>query len=327
MTQDEHPSATLRRLINGYQVSQAIRVAAGLGIADLLAHGPRTSDDLALATDSDPRSLYRLLRALASVRVLDEEEGRRFSLTPVGERLRTDTPDSLAGWAKFVDRPSHQQAWAALAHSVRTGENAFRAVHGTDVWTYRADKPEESAIFDAAMQSLTRRVEGSLLAAYDFGRFATIVDVGGGNGTLLRALLTAYPSLHGVLFDQPHVVEGVELGERGRVVGGSFFDGVPDGGDAYLLKSIIHDWEDEQASAILRNCRRNGTTVLLIERIVAAPNDDPETKFSDLNMLVAAGGCERTLDEFRRVFAHAGLELVGTTPTASGFHVIEAAPA
>ena len=216
---------------------------------------------------------------------------------------------------------------------MRTGENAFRLLHGIDVWEYRSTRPDESAIFDRAMTALTRAANASLLGAYDFGRFGTIVDVGGGSGTLLAAILVAYPRLRGVLFDQPHVVaaagevlERAGVADRCDVVGGSFFDAVPQGSDAYLLKSIVHDWEDEQARQILLNCRRalgeNGT-LLVVERVLAPPNEGPEGKFSDLTMLVAPGGRERTLEEYDALLASAGLSLRGATSTGSGLSVIE----
>ena len=286
---DETPGATLGRLIVGFQVSQAIHVVATLGVADLLANGPRTSDDLAAATTCHAGSLYRLLRALASVGVLSEDEGRRF-----------------------------------------------QQVHGTDVWTYRAEHPDESAIFDLAMESLTGASNRALLDAYDFGRFGAVVDVGGGNGALLAALLGEFPAMRGILLDQPHVVanagavlERAGVADRCEIVSGSFFDEVPTGGDAYALKSIIHDYEDERAIAILRICRNAmgaDATLLLIERIVGPPNEDPRTKFSDLNMLVAPAGRERTLHEWEDLVRRAGFRLATATPTTSGLAVIEAAP-
>jgi hypothetical protein len=319
-------SADLRRLLNGYQASQAIQVAATLGLADLLADGPRTSDDLAAATGTDAHALYRLLRALASVGVFREDEGKRFALTEMGDALRADAPESLADWAAYVGRPYYREAWSSLIDSVRTGENAFRLVHGVDVWSYRAQHPEESAIFDRAMAANSRIMIRSLLAAYDFGRFETIVDVGGGNGALLAALLEEYPGLRGVLFDQPHVVDGVDLGERCDVVAGSFFEAVPDGGDAYLLKWILHDWEDEEAAAILSTVRRRGGTLLVVERTIGPPNENPEAKLSDLNMLVGPGGKERTVDEFGALFETTAYRLVSATPTPAGMYVIEGAP-
>ena len=320
-------AAELRRIVNSYQLSQAIHVAAVLGIADLLADGPRSSDELAAATETDQRALYRLLRALAAFGLLHEGEQRRFSLTELGDPLRTDAPESVAGWAAFVGRRNVRDAWSSLLESIRTGENSFKLAHGLSVWEYRAQHRDEGEIFDRAMASSTQVVTRSLIEAYDFGRFGTIVDVGGGNGSLLRALLAEYPSLNGVLFDQEHVVEGVDLGERGRVVAGSFFESVPAGGDAYLLKWIIHDWEDEEALAILRNVRRNPGALLVVERIVDPHNEGPETKLGDLNMLVGPGGQERTREEFEALFEAAGYELVGDTSTDSGMHVLEGTPA
>ena len=320
-------AAELRRIVNSYQLSQAIHVAAVLGIADLLADGPRSSDELAAATETDQRALYRLLRALAAFGLFHEDEQRRFSLTELGDPLRTDAPESVAGWAAFVGRRNIRDAWSSLLDSIRTGENAFKLAHGISVWEYRAQHREEGEIFDRAMASSTQVVTRSLIEAYDFGRFGTIIDVGGGNGSLLRAVLAEYPGLNGVLFDQPHVVEGVDLGERGRVVAGSFFESVPEGGDAYLLKWIIHDWEDEEALAILRTVRRNPGALLVVERLVGPPNAGPETKLGDLNMLVGPGGQERTREEFEALFEAAGYELVGDTPTDSGMHVLEGTPA
>ena len=248
---DLDSATTIRRMVDGYQVSQAIHVAATLGIADLLADASRTSDDLAAATGTHAPTLYRLLRALASVDILHEFDGRLFQLTALGQPLRSDVPDSLAGWAAFIGRPYYWQAWAGLLHSVRTGENAFGHIHGTDVWTYRAGHPDESAVFDRAMTSLSRRATSALLAACDFGRFRTVVDVGGGKGALLAAILVAHPAVQGVLFDQAHVVSGAAplleragVADRCRVVGGSFFDAVPEGAEA----SSSQSWMTERST-------------------------------------------------------------------------------
>lgn len=330
------PAAELRALIAGQQLSQAIHVAARLGIADCLRDGPRSSDELAAETRTHADSLYRLLRVLAAAGVLHEDDGRRFSLTPLGEPLRSDVPGSLHGWAAFIGRPYYRQAWSELEHTVRTGENAFQHVHGVDVWTYRSDKPEENAIFDRAMESLTRSGVPAVLAAYDFGRFGTIVDVGGGNGSLLADVLAAHPGVEGVLFDQPHVVAGAGelLRERGvadrvRVVPGSFFDAVPEGGDAYLLKHVVHDWEDAEATAILAACRRAtapGSFVLVLERLLGGPNEALGAKLADLNMLVVPGGRERTTEEYAALFAAAGLRFTRVVPTATGWGLFEAVP-
>jgi hypothetical protein len=313
----------LRRLLAGYQVSQAVHVAAVLGVADLLADGPRTSDELAEATGADPDALYRLLRALAVVEIVEAGGDRTFSLGRLGQGLRSDVPDSIADWAAFVGRKFYWDAWAHLIDSVRTGENAFRVAHGTSVWDHRERHPEDSVAFDRGMAAMTRRVIGALLDAYDFGRFGTIVDVGGGNGALLAALLGKYPNLRGVLLDQPQVVEDVDLGPRCEVVGGDFFDAVPNGGDAYVLKWIIHDWDDEESTRILRTIRRTDGTVLVIERLLGRANENPGAKLSDINMLVEPGGQERTIEEFAALFAAGGYQLASSTSTTSGMHVLE----
>ncbi|MGE3797488.1 MAG: methyltransferase, partial [Thermomicrobiales bacterium] len=265
--------------------------------------------------------------------VLREESGRDFSLTPAGELLRTDHPESLAGWAEFVGLPYHWQAWGDLLHSVKTGETGFEHNFGIDVWNYRAQHPELSAGFDRAMASNTRQVVASVVDAYDFGRFSKITDVGGGNGALLAAILDRHPQLQGVLFDQPHVVSGAgdvlrEAGvaDRCQTVGGSFFEGVPPGSDAYVLKSIIHDWDDERSIEILSVCRRAmepGTTLLLVERDLGAANERPEPKLSDLNMLVMTSGMERTAEEYAAIYGSSGFRFTGVTPTSSGIGIFE----
>jgi hypothetical protein len=330
MHHDETPTVALRRLTNGYQVTQAIHVAATLGIADLLRDGPRDSEALARETDSHAPSLHRVLRALASVGVLHEGGDGRFALTAIGECLRSDAPEPVGGWAAYVGSPSHWQSWGNLLHGVRTGENAFRAVHGSDVWEYRAQHPQESAIFDGAMTAIMLRANRHVLAAYDFGRFATVVDVGGGRGAFLNAVLDANPRMRGVLFDQPHVVEGVDLGERCEVVAGSFFEDVPEGADAYLLKAVLHDWEDQEAELILDRCRAampDHGALVIVERDLGAANENADAKFSDLNMMLGPGGRERTREEFATLLATGGFELAGTTPTAIGLSVFEARPA
>ena len=333
---DMNAGAEVRRLVTGFRVSQAIHVAVVLGISDLLVDGPLGVAELADRTGSHERSLYRLLRALATAGVYEELDGQRFGSTPLGDELRTDAAESAAGQAAFVGRPSYWQAWSSLLHSVRTGENAFRAVHGQDVWTYRAEHPDDGAIFDDAMTSMSRFIAGAMLDAYDFGRFRSVVDVGGGRGGLLAAILRRWPELQGVLFDQPHVValapsllDSAGVADRCRIVTGSFFDEVPSGGDAYVLKNIVHDWPDPEAIAILRNCRKAlapDATLLLVERVISGPNEGFDAAFSDLNMLVAPGGLERTRDEYAALLSAADLHLTRTVPTASDVTVIEAVP-
>jgi hypothetical protein len=329
MHDSEPPTVALRRLVNGYQVTQAIYVAAALGIADLLRDGPRDSEALAAQTAAHAPSLHRVLRALASVGVLHEDDDGRFALTAIGECLRSDADEPVGAWAAFVGRPYHWQAWGALLHGVRTGENAFRSVHGTDTWDYRAAHPEEGAIFNAAMTDIMRRANAHLLAAYDFARFATVVDVGGGRGAFLGAVLDANPGMRGILFDQPHVVEGAVVGERCEVVAGSFFEAVPEGADAYLLKAVLHDWDDDDAVRILCRCREaiaSGGALLVVERDLGGPNEHADAKLSDLNMMVGVGGRERTGADFASLFAAGGFALESTTPSAIGLSVFEGRP-
>jgi hypothetical protein len=337
VSDSERPTAALRRLVNGYQVTQAIHVAATLGIADLLRDGQRTSDELAAATETHAPSLHRVLRALAAVGVLHEDDGGRFSLTEIGACLRSDAAEPVGGWAAYVGRPSHFAAWSNLLHTVRTGENAFRSVHGCDVWEYRVHHPGDGAVFDRAMTDTSRRANRDLLEAYDFARFGRVVDVGGGHGALLAALLRAHPQMHGVVFDQPHVVAGAPavleaagIADRCEVVGGSFFDGVPPAADAYLLKAILHDWDDEDAVRILRACRdaiAPDGALLVVERELGDPNENPDAKLSDLNMMVGPGGRERTTDEFSALLAAGGFALQRVVPTAIGLSVFEGRPA
>jgi hypothetical protein len=326
----------LKRLVDGYRVSQAISAAVSLGVPDHLGDGSRTSADLAAATGAHEPSLYRVLRALASAGVLTEYDDHSFALTELGQPLRADHPDSLAGWAEFIARPYEWQAWSGLADSVRSGENAFARTHGQDVWTHRAQHPEEGAYFDRAMQSRLHLQAAALLDAYDFGRFRRIVDVGGGNGSLLAAILAGYDAVVGVLFDQPHVVAGAPavleaagVAERCEIVAGSFFESVPEGGDAYLMSAIVHDWEDEDARRILETVRRaipDDGLLLVLERFVGGPNEDFETKFGDLTMFVIPGGRERTRAEFADLFSESGFRLRDAIP-AGGHFVIEGEPA
>ncbi|HLM04475.1 MAG TPA: methyltransferase [Blastococcus sp.] len=324
------PVRQMRRMLNGYQVAQSLSVATRLGISDLLADGPRTVEDLARTTGTHAPTLLRLLRALATIGIYQRSGDGRFGLTELGATLRRDAPRSVAGWAELIGRPYYVQAWTALEGSVRTGENAFQHVHGMSVWEYRASRPEEQATFDGAMRAVSGTVAEAVAGAYDFGRFGTVVDVGGGHGTLMAAILARHPEVRGVLFDQPHAVADLVGTDRLRIVGGDFFAGVPEGGDAYLLKAVIHDWPDEESVAILRSCRRAMAptgTLLLVEQLLDQAPDPAVTAFSDLNMLVSPGGRERELAEYGRLLSAAGFRLVGAVPTGTDVFVIEAAPA
>ncbi|MCK1743025.1 methyltransferase [Bradyrhizobium sp. 139] len=321
-------------LINGFQITQAIRVASALRIADHLKDGARSAEELASLTQSSSDALYRLLRALAAVGVFREGDGRTFALTPMGDCLRMDAATPIGGWVEHVGNSAYWEAWGHLLHSVRTGENAFKALHGVDVWEYRVKHPEANAVFNRAMTDMSRGGSEAVVKAYDFSGFGHIVDVGGGQGSLLSAILQTWPQARGTLFDQPQVVAGVKeqlqahgVVDRCAIVGGSFFDAVPEGGDAYVMRHIIHDWEDDEAIAILQSCRRamrEPAKLLLVERTVAPPNELPG-KFSDLNMLVAPGGRERTGGEYAALFEKSGFELTRMLP-AGTFTIIEAHP-
>jgi len=336
MTAQEQ-SDELLRLITGYQVSQAISVAASLGIADLLKAGPVGSDELATATSSHPRSLYRLLRAFAAVGIFHEGTKQDFSLTTMGERLCSDAAAPVGPLAIFNGRPYMWEAWANLSHSIKTGENAFRNVHGAGNFEYRSQRPQEEAIFDQAMTSNSKGAAETIMAAWDFSQCRLIVDVGGGQGAMLAAILAAHAGGRGILFDQPHVIARAEpvlraagIADRCETVSGSFFDGVPGGGDAYFLKAVLHDWNDDASISILRRCRQaisaNGK-LIVIERVIAPPNEIPEGKFSDLNMLVEPGGEERTSEEFNALFAAADFRLTNVISTGTRWNVIEGVPA
>lgn len=330
-----NPYGELMRLVNGYQVSAAISAAAALGIADLLAPGPQSIDDLANATSTHPWSLYRLMRALAAVGVFHEDDDRHFTLTEVGECLRSDAETPVAPWARFIGRPYYWNTWSHLLHSVRSGENAFLNLNGIDVWEYRKRIPEDSAAFDQAMEGLSRTIVASVVHSYDFTRFGIIVDVGGGTGAMLAGILRAHPAGRGIVFDLPHVIERAPkvladagVADRCDLVGGDFFESVPRA-DAFVMKAILHDWDDAAATAILRRCREAiapDGKLLVLERVIAPPNEVPDTKFSDLNMLLLPGGQERTLDEFAALLETAGFQISNRIATGTPLNLIEAEP-
>lgn len=325
-------SETFQQFVLGYQVTQAIAVAARLGIADLLAEGPKRSDDLAQATDTHAPSMYRLLRALASVGVFTEIAPGEFDSTPLSRFLRSDSPDSLRGYALMHAEPVLWRGWD-LFHSVRTGEPGFEHVYGMPFFEYLSRNPPVRAVFDAGMNARARH--HAVAETYDFDAVDTLVDVGGGQGALLAAVLRAHPRLQGILFDLPHVIAQADalLGDaagRWQVAGGDFFIDVPAGGDAYALSWVVHDWGDDESVEILRNCRRAMSPdgrLLLIERVLPSANAPAPSKFGDLNMLVlTAGGRERTEAEFRSLLDRAGFTLSRILPTSTEVSIIEAIP-
>jgi predicted O-methyltransferase YrrM len=328
------PGDELVRLFRGFWVSRAIYIAAELGIADLLADGPRTVTDLAATTNTHQPSLYRILRLLASEGVFAEREDGRFELTPRAAVLRQGSPARLQ--VLFLGRPASCQAAGNLSHTVRTGETAFEEVHGMDFFEYNRRHPEDQALFDQLMTSQTRPVARAVAGKYDFKSMASIIDVGGGQGVSAIEILTAHPHLKGAVFDQPAVaakaaaaIAEAGLSERCEAIGGDFFASVPDGHDAYVLKYVLHDWDDAECIAILSSCRRAMGAVgrlLVVEAIMSAGNEPSFGKTQDINMLINVGGGERTEAEYRALYKAAGFELTRSIPVMGDLHIIEGVP-
>jgi len=324
------------QIISGFWISRAVYVIAKLGIPDILNSGPKTAEELASATNTDAPSLYRVLRALASVGVVNSEDGR-FALNALTETLVTDAPGSLRWFAISELGQEHYPAWGNLMHSVRTGEIAFDNFFGVDIWKYFANNPEDAAVFNDSMSGVTAVANEEILSLYDFSGFNKLVDVGGGHGGLITSVLKKNPNLKGVLFDAPEVIEGAQtkieaagLADRLETASGNFFEAVPAGGDAYIMKWIIHDWDDQKSNTILRNIRNqipaNGR-LILIDSVVPETNEPHFSKFIDLNMLVMTGGKERTEKEFQELLAAAGFRLLRVIPTKVPTSIVEAEPA
>lgn len=325
---------TVLSLTAGKWVSQAIGVASELGIADLLKGGPRTAADIARSANASEDGVYRLLRALGSVGLFAETGGRRFRLTPLGRLLRTDSPQALGGYARFTGHESTWRPWGELRHSVRTGEPAFDHVFGMPVFEYFAKKPEAAAVFDAAMTSISTLESKAVVAAYDFSGIHTLVDVAGGHGLLIATILEANKRMRGILFELPHVTAGATAllksgGVAGRcqIVSGDFFASVPEGGDAYVMKHIIHDWDDERATQILRNCHRAmrpGGKLLVVDAVIPPGNGPHFGKLLDLEMLVLTPrGRERTQADFRELLKRSGFRLRRVVSTETHLSVVE----
>lgn len=317
-----------------YFVPFTIRAVCELGVADLLAAGPRHVDDLAARTQTHGPSLYRALRALACKGIFTEVGKRTFALTPLAELLREDHPLSLRDAYHLM--PADVAAWARMDHSLRTGEPAFDAVHGEHLWDFLERRPDEGKRFDRGMQAMTRAELRALTAAYDWGSLGTVVDVGGGNGAFLAGLLARHPALRGVLLDLPHAVreaprilEAAGVADRCEVVPGSFFDAIPRTGGAYVLKRIVYGWDDERALALLRAVRAAmdpGSVVLVLEPVAGDAEGDDFGAILDVVMLVVDGGRSRSVQELRALFAAADLELTCVQPTMT-FPIVAGRPA
>ncbi|MEH2121085.1 methyltransferase [Nostoc sp.] len=335
---DSKPSKTQFPLspiqwVYAYWVSRCIYVVAKLGIADLLKDSSQHCDDLATATNTHSDSLYRVLRALAGVGIFAEIQPQYFELTPLADCLQTNVPGSIRNQAILRGEEHYYKAWGNLMYSLQTGESAFEHLYGMDLFQYNEQNPVEGEIFHQTVASF-KEAYASFLEAYDFSSINKLVDVGGGIGTFLTAILEANPSMIGVLFELPEVIdkaknsrETASVYDRCQLIGGSFFEAIPEGGDAYLLMQVVHNWDDERALAILKHCHqamKEQARLLVIDSVIPVGNEFLFHKFMDVNMLLMCpGGRERTEAQFRDLFTSAGFELTKIIQTKSEFSIIE----
>jgi hypothetical protein len=324
-------------LISGYWISQMVYAVTRLGVPEALSGKSLAPGEIAARVGANEAFLRRVLRALASVGVFAENTRGRFSLTPLGRTLRAGQPGSLRDFALMMVDDHNWRAWGALLETLKTGQTAFDACYGMGHFDYLALHPEKSREFSASMASISGTENEAVARGYPYGRHTTLVDVGGAHGHLLAAILRRHKKLRGILYDRPEVVEGAEASgfvtspgvrDRVRVAGGSFFESVPRGADAYLMKYILHDWDDARCATILGHCREAlaaGGRVLAVDRVIRAGNGPDWSKWLDINMMVVPGGLERTADEFRALFAQAGLRLLKIHKTATPLSILEAA--
>jgi ubiquinone/menaquinone biosynthesis C-methylase UbiE len=327
------PPLQMLQVMSGFWVARSVYILAKLGIADLIKDRPLTADQLATATGSHGPSLFRVLRALAAVGIVSQDEQNRFGATPLSDTLRSDVGGSLRAFAIAELGEEHYPAWGELLYSVQTGGIAFNKAFGEPVFDFFASHPENAKMFNDAMSSMTAQANEALHGSYSFAGTEKIVDVGGGHGGLITSILQKNPQMKGILFDSPQVIEGADakmaasgVADRCELAGGDFFQSVPTGADTIILKWIIHDWNDEQSVAILKNCHRalpGDGKLILVEALVPETSEMHFSKFIDLNMLVMTGGRERTEKEFRRLFEDAGFKLTRIVSTESPFSVIE----
>lgn len=332
-SQSVPPQVAMMQMATGYWVSQSLYAAAKLGIADLLKDGPKSYNELATATAVKARPLYRLLRGLASVGVFSETEPGYFTLTPLASCLQTDITGSMRAVVTILGEEEYR-AWGDILYSLRTGGSAFEHIYKMPLYQHHAQKPEQGKTFNEAMTNISLPEDFEIATSYDFSGIDKLVDVGGGQGTLIASILKANPEMQGILFELPTVIagakslieaEGVE--NRCSLIAGDFFDSVPSAGDAYMLKHIIHNWEDESARAILKNCHRamaENDKLLVIEEVIPPGNEPSFSKLFDLTMMVLfPGACERTEVEYRALFEACGFHLNKIYPTRAGTSVIE----
>jgi len=328
------PHLQLIEMARAHWLSRIAYVAAKLDIADHLAQGPRTAAELAVVTNTHAPSLYRLMRTLTGLGILAENDRHEFSLTPVGEALKTGAPGAAKATILTMASDWWVSAFQQLLYSVETGKSGFEKYLGMPVFDWLAQNPEQASLFSETMIGVHGMEPAAVAASYDFARFGTIVDVGGATGHLLTTILQQHAGPRGILYDLPHVVRDAPaliaargLADRISIGSGSFFDAVPTGGDAYLLSHVIHDWSEDQCMTILGNCRRamgTGARLLLIEMVLPDDNRFHPGQIIDLMMLVGPGGQERTVAEYRQLFDKAGFRMTNVVATASPASVIEA---
>ncbi|WP_018684938.1 methyltransferase [Actinokineospora enzanensis] len=332
METDQSPRARIARLVDGYQATQLLFVAVDLDLAERLAAGPRTAAEIAPETGVAPGTLHRVLRGLAALGVFEELGEGRFGLGELGHLLRADAPGSVHGLL-LVRGGLYYRSYDHFRESVREGGTAFERFYGSKFFDYLNDHPETGEVFQLSMTARSRHEAIGVTAAYDFGRFDSLVDVGGGEGVLLAAIAAASPDLRAVLFDQPDVVaRATDLPANCEVIGGDFFGDIPAGADAYLLSRVIHDWDDAEAVTILTACRKaipdHGTLVLVEALLPERAIDAPAAVRMDVSMLAMFGGRERTEAEFTELLASTGfaLERVALAEAELGLYVLEARP-
>jgi len=330
------PDKTLETFLMHSTVTSCLQVIAKLLIADRLAQSPETAEVLASETSTHAQSLYRVLRMVASVGVFREDEQGRFHMTPTAELLRTDVPKSMQPWLVLRGEEWHRGSWNKLYNTVCTGNTAFNIAHDEGLFDYLKHDSDAATVFNKAMAA-TEIFTQAIVDAYDFGDTQKIIDVGGGYGSLLQSILQKNTHLHGVLYDTKKVTDqarkGIEdagLTSRCEIIAGDFFSNVPSGADTFLLRRIIHDWDDEKSIKILKNCRQamndNKGKLLLAETIIEHGNAPSPGKFYDLDMMVMAGGLERTLNEYSALFEAAGFTLTNVVSTKSNMSVLEGRP-
>jgi O-methyltransferase len=326
----------LNMTLGAMMAALAICAAAQLGIADLLKSGPRSSDELAVDSKTHPASLYRLLRALATLGVVAENSLSVFALTPLGETLRSDVPQSMRAMAIMACARWRMEPWMQFVPSLQSGEHAFRRVHGKHQYEYLVQHAEDADYFNAAMTSLSQMDVDSVLTVYDFSKVKTVVDVGAGQGAFMAGLMRANPSLQGIVYDRPPVVERTSqylrkegFSDRVKVIGGDFRQEVPSGGDLYCIKNVLLDWSDEDTVTLLKNCRRvmsSSSRLLIVEPIVPGPEEPHFSKLLDLEMLIIPGGRARTVPEYKKLLSEAGFTLTRVVPTPAPPSILEATP-